>query len=269
MIILKSREEIDKMREAGQLVAMVLDAVVETAGVGVTTIELDVLAEEIIREAGAVPAFKGYRPDFIRCGPYPATLCTSVNSEVVHGIPDGRPLEDGDILSIDTGVELDGYFGDAAVSVAVGTASAEARKLLDVTRHALDAALVMCRPGNRLGDVSHAVQVVAEAEGFNVVRRFVGHGIGTSMHEDPPVPNYGKPGTGQVLKAGMVFALEPMVNAGTHEVEASPDCWPVSTADGSLSAHFEHTVAVTEGGPDVLTALAGSRLGMEKQRPLG
>ena len=269
MIILKSGEEIEKMREAGRLVARVLEAVLETAGVGVTTVELDMLAEEMIRDAGAVPAFKGYQPDFVKCGPYPATLCTSVNSEVVHGIPDERPLEDGDILSIDTGVELAGYFGDAAVSVVVGTADTEAEKLLDVTRHALDAAIVMCRPGNRLGDVSHAVQAVAEAEGFNVVRRFVGHGIGTSMHEDPPVPNYGRPGTGQVLKAGLVLALEAMVNAGTHEVDASPDCWPVRTADGSLSAHFEHTVAVTEGGPDVLTALAGSRSGMEKQRPLG
>ncbi len=269
MIILKSREEIEKMRRAGGLVARVLAAVVDRAGVGVTTLELDELAEGMIRDEGAVPAFKGYQPEFIKCGPYPGTLCTSVNSQVVHGIPDDRPLADGDILSIDTGVELDGYFGDAAVSVVVGNVRPEVRKLMDVTRHSLDAGIVMCRPGNRVGDVSHAVQVVVEAEGFNVVRRFVGHGIGTSMHEDPPVPNYGTPGTGPLLKAGMVIALEPMVNMGTHEVEASADCWPVSTRDGSLSAHFEHTVAVTEDGPDVLTLRAGEGSGMEKLGQLG
>ena len=253
MIILKSRDEIEKMRRAGGLVARVLAAVVDMAGVGVTTLELDKLAEGMIRAEGAVPAFKGYQPDFIKCGPYPGTLCASVNSQVVHGTPDDRPLADGDLLSIDTGVELDGYFGDAAVSVVVGCVRPEVQKLMDVTRHSLDAAIVMCRPGNRVGDVSHAVQAVVESEGFNVVRRFVGHGIGTSMHEDPPVPNYGTPGTGPLIKAGMVFALEPMVNMGTHEVEASADCWPVNTRDGSLSAHFEHTVAVTEDGPDVLT----------------
>jgi methionyl aminopeptidase len=270
VIILKSAEEIEKMRRAGSLVARVLEAVVEKADVGVTTLELDELAERMIREAGAVPAFKGYQPDFIKCGPYPATLCTSLNSQVVHGIPDERPLEDGDILSIDTGVELDGYFGDAAVSVVVGEAGPEVQKLMDVTKHSLEAAIVMCRPGNRVGDVSHAVQAVVEAEGLNVVRRFVGHGIGTSMHEDPPVPNYGTPGTGPVLKAGMVFALEPMVNMGTYEVEASADCWPVHTADGSLSAHFEHTVAVTEDGPDVLTSNASAGAGrMVKKRRLG
>jgi len=253
VIILKSRDEIEKMRRAGGLVARVLAAVVDMAGVGVTTLELDKLAEGMIRAEGAVPAFKGYQPDFIKCGPYPGTLCASVNSQVVHGTPDDRPLADGDLLSIDTGVELDGYFGDAAVSVVVGCVRPEVQKLMDVTRHSLDAAIVMCRPGNRVGDVSHAVQAVVEAEGFNVVRRFVGHGIGTSMHEDPPVPNYGTPGTGPLIKAGMVFALEPMVNMGTHEVEASADRWPVSTRDGSLSAHFEHTVAVREDGPDVLT----------------
>jgi methionyl aminopeptidase len=192
-----------------------------------------------------------------------------VNSEVVHGIPDSRPLEDGDLLSIDTGVELDGYFGDAAVSIVIRSAAPEALKLMEVTRRSLDSAIEMCRPGVRLGDVSHAVQTVAEADGFNVVRRFVGHGIGTMMHEDPPIPNYGAPGTGPELKPGMVLAIEPMVNAGTSEVEASAERWPVRTRDGSLSAHFEHTVAVTEDGPDVLTLPVSRRRSLEKQERVG
>jgi methionyl aminopeptidase len=253
MIVLRSSEEIEKIRRAGRLVAEVLSAVTEAAGVGVTTLELDALAEKMIKDAGAVPAFKGYQPDFIKCGPFPGTLCTSVNEEVVHGVPDGRPLEDGDLLSIDTGVELDGYFGDAAISIVVGAASPEAELLIAVTRKSLEAAIAACTAGNRMGDVSSAVQEVAEADGFNVVRRFVGHGIGTAMHEDPPVPNFGVSGTGPVLKPGMVLAIEPMVNAGTFEVEASADCWPVLTKDGRLSAHFEHTVAVTEGEADILT----------------
>lgn len=267
MIILKSQAEIEKMRRAGRLVAEVLAAVSAGAGVGITTLELDRMAEKMIRDAGAVPAFKGYQPDFIRCGPFPATLCTSLNAQVVHGIPDARPLEEGDVLSIDTGVLLDGYYGDAALTVVIGDADPGVRKLLDVTSHSLEAGIAMSRPGNRVGDVSSAVQAVAEAEGFNVVRRFVGHGIGTSMHEDPPIPNYGSPGSGPVLRPGMVFAIEPMVNAGTYEVVASPDCWPVETKDGSLSAHFEHTVAVTEDGPDVLTRRVRERV--EKPGPLG
>ena len=253
MIILKSREEIDKMRRAGRLVCQVLSAVVDKADVGVTTIELDRIAEKMIRDGGAVPAFKGYQPEFVKCGPFPATLCTSINDEVVHGIPDGRPLADGDILSIDTGVEMDGYFGDAAVSIIIGRPDKDAASLVLVTRNALDAGINACIAGNRLGDVSSAIQTVAEAAGFSVVRRFVGHGIGRQMHEDPPVPNYGSPGTGPVLKPGMVLALEPMVNMGTSDVEASADCWPVATRDGKLSAHFEHTVAVTESGAEVLT----------------
>ena len=253
MIILKSREEIDKMRRAGRLVCQVLSAVVDKADVGVTTIELDRMAEKMIRDGGAVPAFKGYQPEFVKCGPFPATLCTSINAEVVHGIPGARPLADGDILSIDTGVEMDGYFGDAAVSVIIGRPEQGAQSLVQVTRNALDAGINACLPGNRLGDVSAAIQTVAEAAGFSVVRRFVGHGIGRQMHEDPPVPNYGSPGTGPVLKPGMVLALEPMVNMGTSDVEASADCWPVSTKDGRLSAHFEHTVAITESGVEVLT----------------
>ena len=253
MIILKSREEIDKMRRAGRLTWKVLTAVVDKADVGVTTIELDRIAEKMIRDEGAVPAFKGYQPEFVKCGPFPATLCTSINDEVVHGIPDGRPLADGDILSIDTGVEMDGYFGDAAVSIIIGRPDKDAASLVLVTRNALDAGINACIAGNRLGDVSSAIQTVAEAAGFSVVRRFVGHGIGRQMHEDPPVPNYGSPGTGPVLKSGMVLALEPMVNMGTSDVEASADCWRVATRDGFRSAHFEHTVAITESGAEVLT----------------
>ncbi len=253
MIILKSRREIEKMRQAGRLVRRVLDAVADMADVGITTRELDEAAERMIREGGGVPAFKGYRPEFVKCEPFPASLCTSINDEVVHGIPDDRPLEDGDILSIDTGVELEGYFGDAAVSIALGDCTVDARSLIQVTRNALDAGIGACRPGNRIGDISSAIQTVAETAGFSVVRRFVGHGIGTRMHEDPPVPNYGVPGTGPVLKPGMVLALEPMVNMGSSEVEASAECWRVATRDGSLSAHFEHTVAITESGAEVLT----------------
>jgi methionyl aminopeptidase len=189
----------------------------------------------------------------VKCGPFPATLCTSINDEVVHGIPDGRPLADGDILSIDTGVEMDGYFGDAAVSIIIGRPDKGATSLVLATRNALDAGINACIAGNRLGDVSSAIQTVAEAAGFSVVRRFVGHGIGRQMHEDPPVPNYGSPGTGPVLKQGMVLALEPMVNIGTSDVEASADCWRVTTRDGARSAHFEHTVAITESGAEVLT----------------
>jgi methionyl aminopeptidase len=270
VIILKSREEIDKMRLAGRLVQKVLSAVVDSADVGVTTLELDELAEKIIRDGGAVPAFKGYQPEFVKCGAFPATLCTSVNDEVVHGIPDSRPLADGDILSIDTGVEMDGYFGDAAVSIILGKADVNALSLVQVTRNALDAGIGACRPGNRLGDISSAIQTVAEAAGFSVVRRFVGHGIGRQMHEDPPVANYGSSGTGPVLKPGMVLALEPMVNMGTSDVEASADCWRVATKDGSLSAHFEHTVAITESGAEVLTAAAaGGEDGLEKTGSLG
>lgn len=255
MIVLKSREEIEKMRKAGRIVAEVLDMVAREADVGVTTAYLDGLAERLIRERGGRPAFKGYKPDFIRSGPFPATLCTSINSEIVHGIPDERTLKDGDLLSVDTGAELDGYFGDAAVTVLVGRRSRKAKRLAEVTRECLLAAIRMCKPGNHLGDISHTIQTKAESRGYSVVRRFVGHGIGTRMHEDPPVPNYGEPGSGPLLKSGMVLALEPMVNIGGSEVDASPDRWVVRTKDGSLSAHFEHTVAITENGPDILTVL--------------
>ncbi|MDD5748731.1 MAG: type I methionyl aminopeptidase [Actinomycetota bacterium] len=255
MIVVKSKEEIEKMRKAGRIVAEALDAVTKEAKVKVTTKELDRIAESVITDAGAKPAFRGYKPDFVHCEPFPATICASVNAEVVHGIPNNRQLEEGDLLSIDIGAEIDGYYGDATVSVVIGNGSPLASKLVDVTRQALYSAIRVCRAGRRLSDVSHAIQVVAESQGFSVVKRFVGHGIGTSMHEDPPVPNYGEPGNGPVLKPGMVLALEPMLNEGTSDVIASPERWIVVTKDGKLSAHFEHTVAITEGEPDVLTVL--------------
>lgn len=242
------------MRKAGRIVAEVLALMRRESKVGISTIELDSLAEELIRKRGAVPAFKGYEAAFVSCGAFPATLCTSVNSEVVHGIPSERKLEEGDLLSIDTGAQLDGYFGDAAISLIVGdTVNPVAEKLVDVTRASLYKGIENCWPGKHLSDVSHAIQKRAESDGFSVVRRFVGHGIGSKMHEDPPIPNYGEPGTGIKLKAGMVLAIEPMLNEGTHEVIASKDFWEVKTSDGKLSAHYEHTVAVMVDGPEILT----------------
>jgi methionyl aminopeptidase len=215
---------------------------------GVTTEELDDLAETVIREGGGVPAFKGYHG-------FPKTLCTSVNAQVVHGIPSPLiVLREGEILSVDVGAIVEGYYGDNASTFAVGSIDTEAEALLDATRASLAAGIEQCVVGNRLFDIGHAVQTVAEGAGFSVVREYVGHGIGRAMHEDPNVPNYGTAGKGPRLEAGMVFAIEPMVNAGGHQVESLSDGWTVVTRDGSLSAHFEHTVAITEHGPLVLTA---------------
>ncbi len=236
------------MREAGRISARALRVVGEAVRAGVSTLELDELAEETIRAAGAVPAFKGYHG-------FPATLCTSLNHEVVHGIPSRNvALNHGDIVSVDVGAVFEGYYGDNAATFPVGHVSERAQLLLDTTRDSLMAGIEQCLPGNRLYDIGAAVQRVAEAQGFGVVREYVGHGIGRAMHEDPNVPNYGTPGTGPVLEVGMVLAIEPMVNAGGHEVDALSDGWTVVTRDRSLSAHFEHTVAVTEAGPLVLTA---------------
>ncbi len=235
------------MREAGRISARALRLVGEAVVPGVTTAELDRIAEEAIRSARAVPAFKGYHG-------FPATLCTSLNDQVVHGIPSTKVvLHEGDIVSIDVGALFEGYYGDNAATFAVGTVADEAVRLLEVTRRALDAGIEAAVTGGRLYDIGAAVQAIAEADGFGVVREYVGHGIGQSMHEDPNVPNYGKPGTGPALESGMVLAIEPMINAGSHVVEALPDGWTVVTRDGSLSAHFEHTVAVTSEGPIVLT----------------
>jgi methionyl aminopeptidase len=246
MIATRSAAELATMREAGRITAAALRAVGDAVAVGVTTGELDEIAVEVIRAAGARAAFLGYHG-------FPATICASPNREVVHGIPGRRKLSSGDILSVDVGAVVDGYFGDAARTFAVGSVSKEAERLLAATREALEAGIACCVPGKRLGDIGAAVQKVAEGAGFSVVREYVGHGIGRAMHEDPQVPNYGTPGKGPVLLAGMVLAIEPMVNAGDSDVRQLADGWTVVTADGSLSAHFEHTVAVTETGPWVLT----------------
>ena len=246
MIACKSASELVLMREAGRITARALRAVGDAVKVGVTTADLDEVAVEVIRAAGARAAFKGYHG-------YPATICASLNREVVHGIPGRRKLSDGDIISVDVGAIIDGYVGDSARTFAVGTVSDEARRLLTATRESLEAGIACCWPGMRLGDIGSAVQTVAEGAGFSVVREYVGHGIGRQMHEDPQVPNYGTAGKGTVLLAGMVIAIEPMVNAGGADVRSLDDGWTVVTADGSLSAHFEHTVAVTHDGPQVLT----------------
>lgn len=248
MIKLKSPQEIEIMREAGQIVAHVHQALAKAIKPGVTTKELDELAETMIREAGGIPTFKGYHG-------YPASICASVNEEVVHGIPGKRKLGEGDVIAIDLGVTYKGYVGDSAYTHPVGKVSDDARRLLEVTATALEKAIEQCRPGNRLSDLGHAVQTYVEAQGFSVVREYVGHGIGAQMHEPPQVPNYGLPGQGPVLQPGMVLAVEPMVNAGTWEVKLLGDDWTVVTKDRMFSAHFEHTVAITENGPLILTSL--------------
>ena len=234
------------MREAGRVTAAALRLVGEAVRVGITTGELNRIAEEYIRSQSALPAFLGYHG-------FPATLCTSVNEQVVHGIPGKTVLREGDILSVDCGAIVDGLFGDAALTFPVGTVSGQALKLLGATKRALDAGVSKARPDMRLFDIGFAVQQVAERAGFSVVREYVGHGIGRAMHEDPQVPNFGLPGKGTQLKPGMVLAIEPMVNAGSREVRSLDDGWTVVTADRALSAHFEHTVAITEDGPLVLT----------------
>lgn len=247
MIIKKSSAEIEVMREAGRITARTLRLVGEAIQVGVSTQQLDEIAEEAIRSCGAVPAFKGYQG-------FPATICASLNGEVVHGIPSTkRVLSDGDILSVDVGAVVDGYFGDSAMTFPVGSISAEATRLLDVTRRSLEAGIAKARPGMRLYDISNAVQTVAEAAGFSVVREYVGHGIGRSMHEEPQIPNFGPAGKGPTLQEGMVLAIEPMINAGSAAVRSLDDGWTVVTVDGAYSAHFEHTVAIGPSGPIVLT----------------
>jgi methionyl aminopeptidase len=247
MIVCKSRAELEKMRAAGKVLAHVLSVVGENVAPGVSLLDLEAVAEKEIANAGAKPAFKGYRG-------YPCVLCTSVNDEVIHGIPSKRKLETGDIASVDCGVILDGYYADSAVTIPLEPIAPELETLLRVTKESLDLATEQMRVGNHLGDVSATVQKHVEAAGFGVVREFCGHGIGTAMHEDPQVPNYGSAGHGPELKAGMVLAVEPMVVIGSPEVKIRSDQWTAVTADGSHAAHFEHCVAVTENGPWVLTA---------------
>jgi methionyl aminopeptidase len=246
VIVCKSPMEIEKMREANQLVARILDELAAMVAPGVTTAELDAAAEAEVRAAGAEPAFKGYRG-------YPSTLCASVNEQVVHGIPNARPLKSGDIVSLDMGVKLNGYYGDSAITVPVGTVSDEVARLLQVTQEALEKGISQVRVGARISDIGHAIQAHVESQGFAVVREFVGHGIGAALHEEPQIANYGEPGRGPRLAEGMTLAIEPMVNMGRAAVKVLADGWTAVTKDGSLSAHFEHTVAVTKDGPLVMT----------------
>lgn len=250
MIIYKSPEEIDKMRKAGRIVAGTIDRVLATVRPGVTTAQLDEVAEAYILEQRATPSFKWYR------GTFPASICTSLNDKIVHGIPSKkRVVREGDVLSLDFGAIWDGFHADSAVTIVVGDPrSPDAEKLVRVTEEALEAGISQIRPGGRLSDIGAAVEQVAVGAGFEVVREYVGHGIGRSLHEDPQIPNYGKPGRGPVLKPGLVVAVEPMVNAGGWGTSVLPDAWTVVTEDGSLSAHFEHTIAVTDDGHEVLTA---------------
>jgi methionyl aminopeptidase len=249
VIVCRSQSEIAKLRRVNQLVARILAELRKTVAPGLTTQDLDELAERRVREAGAEPAFKGYHG-------YPATICASVNEQVVHGIPSARKLTDGDIVSIDMGAKLEGFFGDCAVTVPVGTIPAEAVRLLRVTEEALFQGIDAVKPGARVSDIGAAVQHHVEANGFSVVREFVGHGIGTALHEEPQVANYGPGGSGPRLSEGMVLAIEPMVNIGRPSVKVQSDGWTAVTGDGSLSAHFEHTVVVTREGTEILTLLA-------------
>ncbi len=248
MIIIKSVREIEQLKRSNAIVAEVFEKLRGMILPGVTTKELDQVAEDYIRSKGARPAFKGYRG-------FPASLCTSVNEEVVHGIPGQRQLKEGDIIGLDVGVNYQGYFGDAAITFPVGEVDAEAKRLLEVTEKALYIGIEEAKAGNRLFDISYAIQRWVESHGFSVVRDFVGHGIGKELHEDPQVPNFGTPHQGPRLEKGMVFSLEPMVNTGTYEVRVLSDGWTVVTADGKRSAHFEHTIAITDGGVKILSTV--------------
>lgn len=246
MIIGKSQKEIDKMRASGQLVGRVLQELRAMVEPGITTLEVDSAAEKMIRDAGAYPTFKGYNG-------FPYSICASVNEQVVHGFPSNYELKEGDIFSIDVGVTLEGFVGDTAATIPVGRVGEDLKRLIRVTEECLQLAIDQCRAGNHLGDIGHAVQSHAESHGYSVVRDYVGHGIGRRMHEDPQIPNYGKPGKGVKIKKGYVFAIEPMVNMGSLHTKTLPDGWTVVTLDGQPSAHSEHTVAITEEGPEVLT----------------
>ncbi|HRH10268.1 MAG TPA: type I methionyl aminopeptidase [Bacteroidia bacterium] len=253
MIFLKNREEIELMRESALMVSRTLGLVAKEVKPGVTPLFLDKLAEQYIRDNGGVPAFKGYKsgsgaPDF------PATLCISINESVVHGIPTNTPLKEGDIISVDCGVKKNGFFGDHAYTFAVGQIKPELQKLIDVTKECLYLGIAQMVSGNRVGDISYAIQQHAEKNGFGVVRELVGHGLGKNLHEEPEVPNYGKRGDGPKLKEGMVFAIEPMINMGRKEIKQLKDGWTIVTADGMPSAHFEHDVAIVDGKPEILSS---------------
>jgi methionyl aminopeptidase len=246
MINLKTKHEIELMATAGRLLASVIPPLAAACEPGVKTVELDQVADRLIRAGGAIPGFLGYNG-------FPRSICVSINDEAVHGIPGNRKIQNGDVVSLDLGLILDGFWADVGVTVGVGDITPEAARLIKVTEEALYVGIAKAQPGGWLGDVSSAIQNHVEAAGFSVIRQFVGHGIGRNMHEDPQVPNFGRPGTPPRLKPGMTLAIEPMVNAGSYEVYMKPDGWTICTADGSLSAYFEHTVAITESGPVVLT----------------
>ena len=246
MIVLKTSEEIEIMRRAGRIAAMTLDMIGQSIEPGMTTSQIDMLVEDFIRSHGAIPAFKNYQG-------FPASACISIDDEVVHGIPGKRVIHDGEIVSVDVGTIVDRFYGDSARTYPIGPISADKKRLMETTQKSLQAAIDKARKGNRLGQISAAVQQVAEREGFGVVRQLVGHGIGRKMHEEPQVPNFGSAHDGPELQVGMVLAIEPMINLGTYDVKTMPDGWTVVTADGRPSAHFEHTVAITEDGPDILT----------------
>lgn len=248
MIPLKSEEDLKMLKLSGQILARVMRVLEQHAAPGVTTLELDKLAQDLITKEGARPAFKGYKG-------YPASICASVNEEVVHGIPSDTPLKDGDIISIDAGVEYKGYFSDAAITVPVGKIDSKKKKLIEVTKKALSLGIKQSRARNQISDISYAIQNYVENNGFSVVRQFVGHGIGMKLHEEPEIPNFGKPHCGEVIKAGMVLAIEPMVNAGSWECEILDNGWTAVTVDNQPSAHFEDTIAITENGVEILTRL--------------
>ena len=254
-ITIKSKRELGLMRQAGKVVAEAKAHVMEAVKPGITTGELDRIAEDVIRKMGAVPSFKGYAAG----GPIPftGTICASINEEIVHGIPGSRKLKEGDIFSVDVGAIVKGFHGDSAFTVGVGDISDEAQRLIDATRESLKLGIEQATAGARIGDIGHAVQKYAESQGYSIVRKYVGHGIGRALHEDPQVPNYGRPGRGQLMKRGMTIAIEPMLNIGTHETVQLDDGWTVVTADQELSAHFEDTIAITEHGAEILTTPSG------------
>ena len=253
MTILKNIEDINKLREGGKIIASVLREAASRALPGVKTIELDMLAEKIIREAGGRPSFKNYKTPDDKI-PYPASLCVSINEEVVHGIPGERFLKDGDIVSLDLGMEYKGFYTDAAVTVSVGNISEQAKKLIETTKEALNLGIMTVKNGAFTGDVGYAIQSFAE-NGFNVIRKLVGHGLGRKVHETPEVPNFGAKGKGEILREGEVIAIEPMITAGRHDIYLDKDLWTWKTKDGSLSAHFEHTIIVTKNGAEIITKI--------------
>ncbi len=251
-ITIKSSRVLDLMREAGRIIAEAKLAVKNALAPGVTSLEMDALAEEIIKKRGAIPSFKGYQPA-PHMPPFPASICFSFNEEIVHGIPSERKMREGDIVSVDFGAIVEGYPGDSAFTAGVGSISDTAQRLIDVTSDSLDAGIKMALIGSRLTDISNSIQIYAESKGYSVVREYVGHGIGRELHEEPQIPNYGSPGRGPLLREGMVFAIEPMLNVGSWKTKVMPDGWTIVTIDGELSAHSEHTVAITSDGPEVLT----------------